>query len=270
MEDIVLSAADIERAAQLLLQAEHDRAQVRPTSALFPGMTIADAYRVQQAVIEHKLARGRRVVGRKIGLTSRAMQQAMHIDEPDYGSLLDDMVFASGVSLEAAAFTDPRIEVELALVLDRPLAGERVDVEAVLAATRYAVPALELIAARSHRVDPETGRPRSIVDTIADNAASAAVILGDRLRPEAVDMRWCGAILLRNGVVEETGLGAGVLGHPANGVAWLARRFAAHQVALEPDQILLTGSFTRPVEVRAGDSFVADYGAYGSISCHFT
>jgi 2-oxo-hept-3-ene-1,7-dioate hydratase len=126
-----------------------------------------------------------------------------------------------------------------------------------------------LIAARSHRVDPGTGRPRGVVDTIADNAASAAVIMGAPFRPEGVDLRWCGAILLCNGVVEETGLAAGVLNHPANGAVWLAQRFAAHGVTLEPELIILTGSFTRPVPIRSGDSFVADYGPYGSVACRF-
>jgi 2-oxo-hept-3-ene-1,7-dioate hydratase len=253
----------------MLLRAERERVQVRPTSALFPGMGIEDAYRIQHAVIERKRAQGRSIVGRKIGLTSRAMQQAMHIDEPDYGTLLDDMIFDSGSTLEAARFTDPRIEVELAFILGRPVTGADTDMADILAATRYVVPALELIAARSHRVDPETGRPRGVVDTIADNAASAAVIMGERFSPQDVDLRWCGAILLCNDVVEETGLAAGVLNHPANGAVWLARRFAAHGVALESEQIILTGSFTRPVPIRPGDSFVADYGPYGCVSCRF-
>lgn len=264
-----LSAAQIDQAAEALWRAERERIQVRPTSALFPAMTLADAYRVQNAVIEKKLAKGRHIVGRKIGLTSRAMQRAMHIDEPDYGTLLDDMIFENGATLEAARFTDPRIEVELALVLDRRVSGDDTSIDAVLAATRHVVPALEIIAARSHRTDPETGRPRGLLDTVADNAASAAVVLGQPLGPDDVDLRWCGAILRRNGLVEETGLGAGVLDHPANGAIWLARRFAAHGIPLEPDQLILTGSFTRPVEVRPGDEFVADYGRHGLVTCRF-
>lgn len=264
-----LTDAEIETAAAQLLEAERSRAQLRPTSALFPQMTLADAYRIQAAVVARKLTDGRRVVGRKIGLTSRAMQQAMQIDEPDYGTLLDDMIVSSGAELEAAAFTDPRVEVELALVLDRPLTAAATTVDDVLAATREVVPALEIIAARSHRIDPDTGRPRGLLDTVADNAASAAVVLGQPLPPEAVDMRWCGAILYRNGVVEETGLGAAVLDHPAHGALWLARRFAAHGIALEAGQLILTGSFTRPVPIAAGDEFVADYGRYGTVTCRF-
>ena len=269
MTTLALNDAQIEQAAAMLLRAEHTRQQIRPTSALFPGMTLDDAYRIQQAVVERKLATGRRIVGRKIGLTSRAMQQAMQIDEPDYGTLLDDMIFESGSTLEAGRYPDARIEVELALVLGRWLTADDTTIDHILASTRHVVPALELIAARSHRVDPETGKPRGLLDTVADNAASAAVILGAPLAPDEVDLRWCGAILRRNGVVEETGLGAGVLDHPSHGALWLARRFAAHGVALEADQIILTGSFTRPVEVRAGDEFVADYGPHGIITCQF-
>ena len=264
-----LGDAEIQQAAAMLWRAEQAREQIRPTSALFPGMTLDDAYRIQHAVVARKLTEGRHIVGRKIGLTSRAMQQAMQIDEPDYGTLLDDMIFESGSTLEAARYTDPRIEVELAFVLARRLTADDTTIDDILAATRHVVPALELIAARSHRVDPETGKPRGLLDTVADNAASAAVITGEPLTTQSVDLRWCGAILRRNGVVEETGLGAGVLDHPAHGALWLARRFAAHGVALEAGQIILTGSFTRPVEVRAGDEFVADYGPHGMVTCRF-
>ncbi len=267
--DSRLSPDEVEAAAEALYGAERGRVQVRATSALFPAITLADAYRVQQAVAARKLAEGRSIIGRKIGLTSKAMQRAMHIDEPDYGTLLDDMAFADGAVIEAARFTDPRIEVELAFVLHEPLYGTELSVDDVLAATRHVVPALELIAARSFRVDPETGRPRGLLDTVADNAASAGIVLGKPFAPAGVDLRWCGAILSRNGVVEETGLAAGVLDHPAAGVAWLARRFSAHGVALEAGQVILAGSFTRPIEVSAGDEFVADYGRHGTITCRF-
>jgi 2-oxo-hept-3-ene-1,7-dioate hydratase len=269
MDEPRLSEQEVESAADMLDRAERERVQVRPTSALFPGMTMADAYRVQHTWMQRKIAAGRRLIGRKIGLTSRAMQQAMQIDEPDYGTLLDDMLFEDGDRIETARFTDPRIEVEFAFVLSRELSGADLAVADVLAATEYVVPALELIAARSYRVDPETGRPRGILDTIADNAASAGLVLGNRVRPADVDLRWSGAILARNGVVEETGLGAGVLNHPANGIVWLARRLAAHGLSLLPGQIVLAGSFTRPVAAAPGDAFAADYGSLGTIRCRF-
>ncbi len=266
----MLSEDQVAAAARELHNAEMERRQIRPVTATHPDMTMADAYAIQEAWVAIKLSEGRCIRGRKIGLTSRAMQDAMKIDEPDYGTLLDDMFFDDGSSIEAGRFTDPRIEVELAFVLKHDLAGAQLSLTDVLNATDYVVPALEIIAARSHRVDPETGAARTVLDTISDNAANAGVVLGGRpVRPQEVDLRWAGAMLYRNGVMEETGLAAGVLNHPGNGLVWLARRFSAHDIALEAGQIVLSGSFTRPVAIRPGDTFHADYGRLGGISCHF-
>lgn len=259
------------RAAVLELDtAERERRQIRPTSVTYPGMTVDDAYAVQAAWVQLKVDAGRRIVGRKVGLTSRAMQEAMQIDEPDFGTLLDDMIFDDGARLEAGSFLDPRIEVELAFVLGQTLDGAEVTLDDVLEATDYVTPALEIIAARSFRVDPQTRAPRTVVDTISDNAANAGVIVGGRrLRPNELDLRWVSALLYRNGIIEETGVAAGVLDHPGNGVVWLARKFAEHGVSLTRGEIVLAGSFTRPVSVRAGDQFVADYGPLGEIRCNF-
>ncbi|MDE0367022.1 MAG: 2-oxo-hepta-3-ene-1,7-dioic acid hydratase [Gammaproteobacteria bacterium] len=265
----MLNDSQIAQAARSLHEAERERRQVRSVSLQFPDMVVADSYAIQDAWMAMKLAEGRTVCGRKIGLTSRVMQQAMRIDEPDYGTLLDDMFFDDGAEIDAARFTDPRLEVELAFVLKRPLAG-RVSLFDVLDATDYVVPAIEIIAARSFRVDPETGRPRGVLDTIADNAASAGVVTGGRrVKPAEVDLRWVAALLYRNGVIEESGVAAAVLGHPANGIAWLACKFAAHGVALEAGQTILAGSFTRPVAIEAGDEFNVDYGELGTVSCRF-
>jgi 2-oxo-hept-3-ene-1,7-dioate hydratase len=224
---------------------------------------------VQQAWVERQIADGATLIGRKIGLTSVAMQQQMRIDEPDFGALLDSMQLADGCTIRRADYCDPRLEVEVAFVLNRALAGDRLTVVDVLRATEYVVPALELIDARSHRVDPTSGRARTVVDTIADNAADAGVILGGRpMDPAALDLRWVGAIFSRNGVVEETGLAAGVLNHPALGIAWLARRLAPYGLTLEPGHLILSGSFTRAVAARPGDTFAADYGPLGTVSCH--
>jgi 2-oxo-hept-3-ene-1,7-dioate hydratase len=267
----MLSDDEVAEAAAQLDRAERTRSQIRPTSVLYPHLTLDDAYRVQDAWVQLQLARGSRIRGRKIGLTSRAMQQAMMIDEPDYGTLLDSMFFRNGAEIEAAQFTDPRIEVELAFVLRDTLSGPAVTADDVLAATDYVVPALELIAARSFRIDPETGVARGLLDTVSDNAANAGVIVGDsHLDATAIDLRWVGAILRRNGVVEETGLAAGVLDHPANGIAWLCRRFSRHGISLESGQFVLAGSFTRPIAVEAGDVIEADFGPCGTVSCRFS
>lgn len=267
----MLTDRQIQAAAEALQAAETERRQIRSVSLEYPTMDMEDAYAIQNAWVELKLAQGREIRGRKIGLTSRAMQKAMQIDEPDYGTLLDDMFFADGAVIEAGRFTDPRIEVELAFVLKQPLVGEDVGLEDVLAATDYVVPALEIIAARSFRIDPETKRPRGVLDTVADNAANAGVVIGQRtVKPTEVDLRWVGALLYRNGIIEETGIAAGVLDHPALGIAWLAKKFTRHGIRLDPGHVILSGSFTRPVAIAPGDVFNVDYGALGNVGCRFT
>ena len=266
----MLTEDQIERAADSLDAAERDHIQVRALTLSYPDMDMDDAYAVQKRWVDRKVARGRTVVGYKIGLTSRAMQAAMNIDVPDYGVLLDDMLFPNGATITASDFTDPRLEVEFAFVLKDPLEGPDVTVEDVMAATDYVVPALELIAARSFRTDPETGYTRKVFDTIADNAANAGVITGDtRVDPHAIDLRWAGALFYLNGVIEETGLGAAVMDHPAHGIRWVCKRFAPHGIGLEPGQLILSGSFTRPVPVDAGDSVRVDYGPLGTIAVNF-
>lgn len=236
----------------------------------FPEMTLDDAYAVQTAWVQQQTEAGARVIGHKVGLTSRAMQVSMNIDEPDFGTLLDYMDIPDGSTLRAADFIDPRIEVELAFVLGSRLAGPDVTMFDVLDATSYVVPALELIDARSYRVDPDDGSTRGVVDTISDNAANAGIITGGRpVEPGDIDLRWASALLSRNGVIEESGVAAAVMNHPARGVVWLARKFAEQGRSLEPGQIILAGSFTRPVMCRSGDVFHVDYGPLGSISLTF-
>lgn len=265
-----ISSEQIRTAADQLYDAERKRVQIKPLTQSMPDIDLDDAYAIQKAWVDRKIEDGRKVTGYKIGLTSRAMQMAMKIETPDFGVLLDDMAFPDGGEIRAADFTDPRIETELAFVLNKPLFGEDVTIEEVLAATDYVIPALELIAARSHRVDPETGYTRTVFDTIADNAANAGYIVGGkRIDPAEVDLRWAGAMLHLNGDIEETGLAGGVMGHPAHGICWVCKRFAPHGIGLEPGQIILAGSFTRPVVVAAGDTILADYGPHGTIEVRF-
>lgn len=260
----------IEQAAIDHLNAEINATPGSALSMKYPEMTLEDSYAIQKRWVNKKIEQGEKVVGYKIGYTSRAMQKALNIDEPDFGVLLDSMVYNDGAQIDVSKFCDPRIEVELAFVLKDRLEGENITIFDVLNATDYVVPTLELIDARTHRKDPETGYTRKVLDTVADNAGNAAIIIGGRpIRPLEMDLRWCGGILNINGVVEETGLAAAVLNHPANGICWVAKRFAPHGVALEPGQIILSGSFTAPVKVVAGDTVNADYGPLGTISCHF-
>ncbi|MBJ7553500.1 2-oxo-hept-4-ene-1,7-dioate hydratase [Marinomonas spartinae] len=266
----MLSKDIITSCAQRLNQAEKERKQIRQISLDYPDITFEDAYAIQREWVQIKLNEGRKIIGHKIGLTSRAMQMSSQIDEPDYGTLLDDMLYHDGCEIETDKFIVPRIEVELAFILDKPLKGPNCTIFDVYDATGYVVPALELIDARSQSIDPETKRPRKVFDTISDNAANAAIILGGRpIKVDEMDLRWAAAIMQRNGIIEETGVAAGVLNHPANGVAWLANKLAPFDVELETGQIILGGSFTRPIAARKGDTFNVDYGPLGSVSCHF-
>jgi 2-oxo-hept-3-ene-1,7-dioate hydratase len=267
---MALSKEEIRVAAESLHRAEKTRTQIRQLSLEFPDVTIDDAYAIQKVWIEIKLAEGRVVKGHKIGLTSKAMQSALNIDEPDSGVLLDDTFFADGGLVPSDRFIAARVEAELAFIMKQRLAGPGCTLFDVLNATDFVVPALEILDTRIERVDPETRATRKIFDTIADNAANAGIVLGGRpLRPLDADLRWIGALCFRNGQLEETGLAAGVLNHPATAVAWLANKIAALGLALEPGQVVLAGSFIRPIEARKGDTIQADYGPYGSVSCYF-
>jgi 2-oxo-hept-3-ene-1,7-dioate hydratase len=264
---MAITPAEIRAAAEQLYEAERNHVQIRALTFANPDLDLDDAYAIQKAWVDRKIAAGQKVTGYKIGLTSRAMQIAMKIDTPDFGVLLDDMAIENGGNIRAADFTDPRIEVEFAFVMKKPLFGGDLTIDEVMDATDYVVPALELIAARSFRVDPDTGYSRTVVDTIADNAANAGYILGDhKIDPGGVDLRWAGAMLMLNGEVEETGLAGGVMGHPAHGIRWVCKRFSRHGIGLEPGHIILSGSFTRPVILKAGDRIVADYGPFGHIA----
>ena len=259
-----------QEAAEALFQAEVTGRQIGLLSLAYPGMTLDDAYGVQAALIARKVAAGLRGIGWKIGLTSRAMQEALNIDTPESGVLLDDMLFEDGAEVPAGRFIPPRIEAEIAFLMRAPLAGAGVTREAVLAATEAVAPSLEILDTRILRADPATGKARIITDTVSDNAANAGVVLGaQRHDPRAVDLRWAGAIVRRDGIVEETGLGAGVLDDPVTGIVWLVRRLASYGMGLSAGDIVLSGSFIRPIEAPPGSRFEADFGDFGRVAISF-
>ncbi len=266
----MLASDTIQSLAKELYAARKSRVQLRHFSKRHPDMTIEDGYAIQRAWVELEKADGRYIRGRKIGLTSRAMQQASQITEPDYAPLMDDMFFETGSDIAFDRFIAPRVEVELAFILGKPLKGPGVTLFDVLAATDYVTPALEIIDARIEQFDRDTKAMRKVFDTISDFAANAGIVLGGRpVKPMDVDLRWCGALLHKNSVIEETGLAAGVLNHPATGVAWLANKIAPYGEQLNAGDIVLAGSFTRPTGAVRGDCIHADYGPLGSISFRF-
>ncbi len=259
----MLTDAQRRECANNLYQAEITQTLIPQISKTHPNAELEDAYAIQRYWAALHTARGARIVGHKIGLTSRAMQMASNFFEPDFGHLLDTMLFADGAKISAGRFSKPRLEVELSFVMGHDLSGSHVQIYDVLRATEFIQPALEII-------DYRTELPRQIVDTIADNAASGGMVIGGRtIRPFDVDLRWVGATLSQNGVIEETGLAAGVMGHPAAGVAWLVRKLAEVGEGLQAGQIVLAGSFTRPITIKPGDVVHADYGQLGGIGVSF-
>ena len=259
----MLSAADRSKAADILMVAQKERKQAVQLSVTFPGITIEDAYAISTEVAQRKIKAGARLIGHKVGLTSKAMQRSSMIDEPDFGFILDDQMIADGAKVKHADYCKPRVEVELAFVMGKRLLGPGVGLADVLRATEYVIPAIEIVDARLQD-------QRKIFDTVADNGAAAGIALGGRpVGPLDVDLRWVGGIMYRNSEIEETGLAAGVLGHPALGVAWLANKLGSVGTALEPGHLVLAGSFTRVVFAQKGDTLHADFGPLGGLAIQF-
>jgi 2-oxo-hept-3-ene-1,7-dioate hydratase len=259
----MMSEADRNKAADTLIAAEKARQQAVQISKTWPDITMEDAYAISTEVANRKIASGARLIGHKVGLTSKAMQRSSQIDEPDYGHLLDYMMIADGARVAHENYCLPRVEIELAFILGKPLRGPGVLLPDVLRATEYVVPAIEIVDARLQD-------PRKIFDTVSDNGAAAGIVIGGRpVGPLDIDLRFVGGIMYRNSEIEETGVAAGVLGHPALGVAWLANKLGQHGVTLEAGHIVLAGSFTRVVFARKGDTLHADFGALGGIALQF-
>lgn len=259
----MLSDSDRNRAADILMAAARERKQAVQLSETWPGITMEDAYAISTEVARRRIAAGAKLIGHKVGLTSKAMQRSSQIDEPDYGHLLDDMMIPDGARVPHENYCRPRVEIELAFIMGEALKGPGVTLPDVLRATEYVVPAIEIVDARVRD-------PRKIFDTIADNGAAAGIVVGGRpIGPMDVDLRWVCGIMYCNSEIEETGVAAGVLGHPALGVAWLANKLGQHGVALETGHLVLAGSFTRVVFAKKGDTLHADFGELGGIAVQF-
>ncbi|WP_299704145.1 2-oxo-hept-4-ene-1,7-dioate hydratase [uncultured Tateyamaria sp.] len=264
-----MTPEDHKTAALALAEAERTGQQIGLLSVAHPDIGMDDAYAIQEQVVAAKVAAGDPVIGWKIGLTSRAMQIALNIDIPDSGVLTQSMQFDTGATIPAGHFIQPRIEAEIAFVMNSDIGGADVTRDDVLAATDYVVPALEILDTRILRADPDTGQPRKVFDTIADNAANAGIVVGtQRNAPE--NLRWVGAIVKMGNTVEETGLGAGVLNDPVESVVWLARRMALYSNTIKAGQVILSGSFIRPIECPPGTNIEADFGSFGRVDLSFS
>jgi 2-keto-4-pentenoate hydratase len=250
--------------ADRLFVAQRASAQVEPFSNTVPGFNIEDAYQVQLINVARRVAAGAMVRGHKVGLSAKVMQQMLGVHEPDYGHLLDDMFVDDGDTISMSELCQPKAEIEVAFVLGAALQGPGVTPADVIRATEFVLPSIEIVDSRVQdwRI--------TICDTIADNASSAAVVLGARpTRLTDVDPSLIGAVLRKNGEVVETGCSGAVLGNPVTAVAWLANKVAQFGVRLEPGQVVLPGSCTRMVEVVAGDVIRAEFDVLGSVSVRF-
>lgn len=259
-----LSEELIRKTALELYTAERERKTLRPLTEKCPEIEPEDAYRIQLALIELKRADGAKIVGKKIGLTSKAMQKMLNVDQPDYGHILDGMIVQDGAAFAVKELIQPKIEPEVAFILDHDLKGPGVTAIQVLAATRFVAPALEIIDSRIE------GWKIKLCDTIADNASSARVVLGGTpKRVDQVDLKLIGMVLEKNGEIVQTGVGAAVLGHPANAVAWLANAVGRFGVTLKAGEVIMPGAITAAVDVAAGNLIRASFDGLGTVSVRF-
>lgn len=251
-------------AADALLQAEATGTPIPPMSATYPDADIEDAYRVSMLVTESKAANGRLVKGHKIGLTSKAMQRLVGSTEPDFGTLFDDWFVDEGSTIPMSSFNRPLVEVEIAFVLGEQLSGPGVTTADVIRATDFVLPSIEIVDTRYN------GRgPKLLVDSISDAAMCGRVILGAcPRRLHEIDVRAIGASLSKNGEVEESGVSAAVMGSPVNAVAWLANKLAEFGVAVEPGNVILSGSFIKAIPFAAGDTIAASFTGLGDVTFH--
>ena len=257
--------------AARLDQARADRLQTRSFLHDHPMMDAAGAYEIQHAWAEARQAGGARLAGYKVGLSTPAMLRTLGLGEPAYGHLFADTFFSDGFDIAFAQFFEPRVEMELAFVLGRDLAGPDCTLFDVLNAVDYVTPAVEIVDLRFRLQDPETGAQRSILDAVADNTSSAGVVLGGRAsRPGGLDLARAPAILYRNGAVEASGVSGAVMNNPALALAWLARALDRRGLSLKAGQVVMSGSMITPFPAAAGDTFTADYGPLGAISLRFT
>lgn len=254
----------IQELAKALYQAELDRTPIAPLTEKNPNLTPEDAYRIQLEWVKLKVQDGARITGKKIGLTSKAMQNMLGVNEPDYGHLFDYMMISDNESFNTEELLQPRIEAEVAFILKEDLKGPGVTVADVLAATKYVVPAIEIIDSRI------ANWKIKLPDTIADNGSSARVVLGNKATEiDGLDLQLMGMVLEKNGQQISTGAGAAALGHPAYAIAWLANKLSQFDITLKAGEVILPGAVAAAVDVEKGDHITVLFSGIGSVSVSF-
>ena len=252
------------RIADAILDAAERKHSIEPLSDTYPDITTQDAYQIQLSNVQRRVASGRKIVGKKIGLTSPAMQQLFNVMEPDYGHLFDDMLYYQGEAVHSGKFLQPRIEGEIAFVLARDLTGPGITPTEVLRATAGLVAALEIVDSRIRDWKIK------IQDTVADNASSGAFVIGSKMVSAAgMDTRHVGFVFAKNGRVAGTAAGAAVLGSPIQAVAWLANKMGEYGIGLKAGEIILSGAACAAVPVQTGDSIHLVVDRVGEVSCFF-
>ncbi|KOF10575.1 2-keto-4-pentenoate hydratase [Planococcus glaciei] len=255
----------IQQLANELLEAERTKKPIAPLTERFPAITLSDAYQIQLQYVEQKKATGARIVGKKIGATSKAIQSMFGVDQPDYGHLFDTMMYTDGDTVPLEELLQPKVECEIAFVLKKDIKGPNITPLDVIEATDYIVPAIEIIDSRI-----EDWKIR-FEDTVSDNGSSALVVMGTKpTKLEGLDLSSLGMNVYQNGKYLESATGAAVLGNPITAIAWLANALSAYDVSLLAGEIVLTGAFTAALPIQDGDTFTAEFAHIGSVSASFS
>jgi 2-keto-4-pentenoate hydratase len=254
----------LEQIADNLFMAERNRKAIAPLTQTYPELTVKDAYMVQLGVMSRKVSEGRKVIGKKVGLTSVAMQKMLGVNEPDYGHLFDDMKIEDNSIIKTNELLSPKVEAEIGFILGEDLKGPKITYLDVLMATKYVMPTLEIIDSRIEEWKIQ------LVDTVADNGSSAKVVTGSQLTQiEGIDLRTVGMVLYKNGEMVATGAGAAALGHPAHAIAWLANKLSEFDITLKAGELILPGALSAALTVQKGDQISAHFGKLGSVSVIF-
>jgi 2-keto-4-pentenoate hydratase len=250
--------------ADILAEAETTRVGIAPLTSTDSDLTVKEAYNIQLENIHKKVLKGQKIVGKKIGLTSLAMQTLLGVDEPDYGHLLDTMVIENGGRISIEQVLQPKVEAEIAFILKKDLRGPNLTALDVLQATEYIVPALEIVDSRVKDWKIK------LADTVADNASSGFYVLGGKpTKVSDIDLELIGMAFSKNGELVNTGVGAAALGNPANCVAWLANKLSEFDIPLLAGEVILSGALSAAIKARVGDSFTARFAHIGQVSVHF-